>query len=164
VVLETIPAGIWSLLLQAEFCLAKGQGADARRLVHQMLDLHPTHPDAMRRLGLLLLPLREWTPLAELAQAALKLDENEPIAWLGLAEAQLRRRLPAEAEQAALRAIGLNYFLPPAHFVLVRSLIAQSKWHEAHEAMQTLLRLQPNNRAAAAYAKRLRPPAPEENR
>jgi hypothetical protein len=155
VVLEAIPAGIWSLLLRAELCLAKGQGGEARRLVHQARDLHPTHPDAMRRLGLLLLRLREWTPLAELAQAALKLDDHEPIAWLGLAEAQLRRRLPAEAEQAALRAIGLNYYLPQAHFVLARALIAQSKWHEAHGAMQTLLRLQPNNRAAATYAKRL---------
>jgi hypothetical protein len=155
VVLEAIPAGIWSLLLQAELRLAKGQGGEARRLVHQARDLHPTHPDAMRRLGLLLLRLREWTPLAELAQQALKLDDQEPIAWLGLAEAQLRRRLPAEAEQAALRAIGLNYYLPQAHFVLARALIAQSKWREGHDAMQTLLRLQPNNRAATTYAKRL---------
>ncbi len=155
VVLEAIPAGIWSLLPRAELCVAKGQSGEARRLVHQARDLHPRHPDAMRRLGLLLLRLREWTPLAELAREALKLDENEPLAWLGLAEAQLRRRLPAEAEEAALRAIGLNYYFPQAHFVLARALIAQSKWQQARESMQTLLRLQPNNRAAAAYAKRV---------
>ena len=149
------PPAIWSLLLRAELCLAKGQTGEARSLVHQARDLHPTHPDAMRRLGMLLLELREWTPLAELAKEALKLDDNEPLAWLGLAEAQLRRRLPAEAEEAALRAIGLNYYLPQAHFVLARALIAQSKWHAARETMQTLLRLQPNNRAAAAYAKRM---------
>ena len=161
VVLEAIPAGLWSLLLQAELCLAKGRGGEARRLVHQARDLHPTHPDAMRRLGLLLLRLREWVPLAELAREAVKLDDHEPIAWLGLAEAQLRRRLPAEAQEAALRAIGLNYYLPQAHFVLARALIAQSKWREAQEAMQTLLRLQPNNRVAATYAKRVAQPPPQ---
>jgi tetratricopeptide (TPR) repeat protein len=161
VVLESIPAGIWSLLPRAELCVAKGQAGEARRLVHQARDLHPTHPDAMRRLGLLLLRLREWTPLAELAREALKLDPNEPLAWLGLAEAQLRQRLPAEAEEAALRAIGLNYYFPQAHFVLARALLAQSKWQQARDSMQTLLRLQPNNRAAAAYAKRVgQPPAP----
>jgi tetratricopeptide (TPR) repeat protein len=158
VLLEAIPSGVWSLLLRAELRLAKGQSGEARRLVHQARDLHPSHPDAMRRLGLLLLRLREWTPLAELAREALKLDENEPLAWLGLAEAQLRQRLPAEAEEAALRAIGLNYYQPQAHFVLARALIAQSKWQAAREAMQTLLRLQPNNRAAATYAKRLGQP------
>jgi cytochrome c-type biogenesis protein CcmH/NrfG len=99
--------------------------------------------------------------LAELAREALKLDPNEPLAWLGLAEAQLRQRLPAEAEEAALRAIGLNYYFPQAHFVLARALLAQSKWQQARDSMQTLLRLQPNNRAAAAYAKRVgQPPAP----
>jgi hypothetical protein len=158
VLLEAIPAGVWSLLLRAELCLAKGQGGEARQLVHQARDLHPTHPDAMRRLGMLLLQLREWTPLAELAKEALKLDDNEPLAWLGLAEAQLRQRLPAEAEEAALRAIGLNFYQPQAHFVLARALIAQSKWQAARAAMQTLLRLQPNNRAAATYAKRLGQP------
>ena len=163
VILEAIPAGIWSLLLRAELSLAKGQGGEARRLVHGAWDLHPTNPDAMRSLGLLLLRLREWTPLAELAQAALKLNENEPLAWLGLAEAQLRKRLPAEAEVAALRAIGLNYYLPQAHFVLARALIAQSKWQAARETMQTLLRLQPNNRAAATYAKRLEQQPPRSN-
>jgi tetratricopeptide (TPR) repeat protein len=155
VILEAMPAGAWTLLLRAELCLAKRQGADARKLVHQVWDMHPTQPAVMRRLGMLLLQLREWNPLADLAREALKLDENEPLAWLGLAEAQLRLRHPAEAEEAAMRAIGLNYYYPQAHFVLARALIAQSKWQQAREVMQTLLRIQPNNRAAASYARRL---------
>jgi tetratricopeptide (TPR) repeat protein len=95
--------------------------------------------------------------LADLAKQALKLDDNDALAWLGLAEAQLRKGLAAEAEEAALRAIGLNYYLVQAHFVLARALIAQGKWPQARDTMQTLLRLQPNNRAAAAYAKRMGP-------
>jgi hypothetical protein len=161
VVLEGLPAGIWSLLPQAELSVAKGDFRGARSLVTTVWALHPIHPDALRRLGLLLLRLRDWEALADLAKQALKLDDNDALAWLGLAEAQLRKRLAAEAEQAALRAIGLNYYLSDAHFVLARALIAQGKWPQARDTLQTLLRLQPDNRAAAAYVKRMgRQPRP----
>jgi tetratricopeptide (TPR) repeat protein len=151
---EGLPAGIWPLLLRAELCLSRKQMRESRSLVNQAWNLHPVHPDALRRLGLLLLRLREWSALADLARQALKQDENEPLAWLGLAEAQLRERLPAEAEESALRAIRLNYYMPQAHFVLARSFIAQGKWQQARDTMEVLLRLQPANRAAATYAKR----------
>ena len=156
VLLEALPGGVLSLLPRAELCAAKGDIPQARSLVEQARQLNPTHPDSLRRLGLLLLRLREWNLLAELARRALELDPNDPIAWLGLAEAQLRKRQPAEAEEAAVRAIELKYFLPQAHFVLARALIARSKWQQASEAMQTLLKLQPGNRSAAAYFKRVR--------
>jgi len=154
VLLERTPPGIWSLFPRAELCCARKELREARSLVNQAWALHPTHPEAMRRLGLLLLRLREWNSLAELAQRALKLDESQPLAWIGLGEAQLRQHLPAQAEEAAMRAIRLNYYLPQAHFVLARALIAQGKWEPAREAMQTLHRLQPNNRAAAVYSRR----------
>jgi hypothetical protein len=48
----------------------------------------------------------------------------------------------------------LNYFLPQAHQVLFQALLEQGKWAEAREAMQTLMRMQPDNRAAAAYSKK----------
>jgi len=161
VLLEGLPAGIWTLLARAELCVASKDFREARSLVSEAWRIHPTHPDALRRLGLLLLRLRDWNALADLAQQALKLDDNNALAWLGLAEAQLRKRLAAEAEEAALRAIGLNYYLSQAHFVLARALVAQGKWQQARDTMQTILRLQPSNRAAAAYAKRMgQPPAP----
>ena len=156
VVLEGLPAGIWTLLPRAELCLAKGNTREARSLVDEARALHSTHPDAMRRLGLLLLRLRDWDALAELAQAALGLDDHEALAWVGLAEAQLRKGFAAKAEESALRALGLNYCLPHAHFVLARALVAQGKWQQAGDAMRLLLQLQPNNRAAATYAKRMR--------
>jgi len=155
VMLEGLPAGIWSLLPRAELSIAQRDFREARSLVAEVWNSHPTHPDALRRLGLLLLRLRDWTALADLARQALKLDENDALAWLGLAEAQLRKRLAAEAEEAALRAIGLNYYLSDAHFVLARALIAQGKWQQARDTLQTIQMLQPNNRAAAAYAKRM---------
>ncbi len=155
VLLETLPPGIFALLPRAELALAKREVRTARPLVEEALKLNPTQPMALRRLGLLLLRLREWKPLAELAQAALKLDETDPIVWLGLAEASLRQQKPAEAEAAARRAIQLKFFLPDAHFVLTRALVAQSKWEAAREAMAILLKLQPDNKAAAGYNRRL---------
>jgi len=101
------------------------------------------------------LRLRDWDALAEIAKQALSMDEQEPLAWLGLAAAQLRKGNAAEAVEAATRAIKLKYFMPDAHFVLARGLVAQGRWQEAKEAMQVLLKLQPDNRAAATYYKRL---------
>jgi hypothetical protein len=81
-------------------------------------------------------------------------NENLPLAWLGLAEARLRQRLPGDAEQTALRAIHLNYFLPEAHFIMACAQIAQGKWQQARESMLALNRMQPNNRTIAAYFRR----------
>ena len=167
VVLEGLPAGVWSLLPKAELFLARGQIREARSLVNEARELRPSHPDALRRLGMLLLRLREWDALADLARQALQLDDNEALGWLGLAEAQLRKRLAVEAEESALRAIGLNYYMPEAHFVRARALIAQGKWQPARKAMQVLLQLQPDNQVAATYAKRIeqqaKPPSTPEN-
>lgn len=155
VVLESLPAGLASLLPRAELALAQGDTKLARHLADEALRLQPTNPLALRKLGILLLRLREWNALAKVAQQALALDDGDPIAWLGLAAAQLRKGNAAEAVAAATRAIQLKFFLPEAHFVLARALVAEGRWEEARGAMQTLLKLQPDNRAAANYAKRL---------
>ena len=154
ILLEGIPPGIWSLLPRAELLIAQGNRNQARSLVHEIQGLKPAEPEALRRLGMILWRLREWKPLATLAREVLQRDENEALAWLGLAEASLRQHQPAEALEAANRAIGLNYFLPQAHLTLARALLTLGKWAEARQAMQTLMRMQPNNRAAAAYSRR----------
>ncbi len=153
--LELLPENILAYLLRAEFSLAARDVAAARRWTDKARHAKTTHPELMRRLGLLLLKLREWDALAALATAALQVNASEPLAWLGLAEAHLRQGKPAEAEKAALQAIGLNYFLPDAHFVLARALVAGGKWQAAKEAMAILKQIQPANRSASAYARRL---------
>jgi len=155
VVLESIPAGVASLLPRAELAIARKDSHQARALVAELIKLNPTHPQALRRLGLLLLQLREWDALEQIANRALDLDKQDPIAWLGLAAAQLRKGNPKGAAASASRAIGLKYFLPDAHFILARALVAQGCWREAHNAMQALLKIQPENRTAATYLKRM---------
>jgi tetratricopeptide (TPR) repeat protein len=157
VVLESLPAGVASLLPRAELAMAQGDTKLARSLAGEALKLNPANPLALRKLGVLLLRLREWDALAKIAKQALALDDGDPIAWLGLAVAQLRKGNATEAATAATRAIRLKFFLPDAHFVLARALVAEGKWIEAREAMQTLMTLQPDNRVATNYFKRLPP-------
>jgi tetratricopeptide (TPR) repeat protein len=154
VLLEGIPPGIWSLLPRIEMLIAQRNAREARARVEELRKLQPAHPEALRRLGMILWRLREWAALGDLARQVIESDENEPMAWLALAEASLRQRKPQAAADAANRAIGLNYLLPQAHLARARALVAQGKWDEAREAMQTVLRLQPNHRAAAAYGRR----------
>ena len=152
---ELVPPGLISLIAQAELALARGQLSTARQLAREALPLTPAPPALLRRLGVILLRLREWTTVADLAREGLKQDESDPLVWLGLAEASLRLQAVAAAEQAARRAIQLKYYLPDAHFILTRSLVAQNKWAEACTAMAALRQLQPENRTAAAYQERL---------
>jgi Tfp pilus assembly protein PilF len=155
VLLESLPPGPAALLARAELAIAKREVREARRLAIEIRKANLAHPALLRRFGILLLRLREWDALAELARAAIALDENEPLAWLGLAEAMLRRSHAAEAEEAARRAIQLKYFLPDAHFILARALVAQNKWNEARETMSGLMKLQPWNKTAAGYNRRI---------
>jgi predicted Zn-dependent protease len=156
VLLESLPSGPYALLPQAELAVAKRDVRQAQFLAAELRKAKLQNPMALRRLGMLLLHLRQWDALAELAQEALKREENDPIAWLGLAEALLRQKKPEESAEAALRAIQLKYFLPDAHFILARALVAQGKWVEAGETMSALLKLQPANRTAAGYDRRLK--------
>jgi tetratricopeptide (TPR) repeat protein len=155
---ESLAPGPALLLAQAELALAKRDWRQVRTLVEQVHKANPTHRALLRRLGMLLLRLRQWDALAELARAALAVEENDPLAWLALAEASLRRQKPKEAERAAQRAIQLKYFLPDAHFVLARALVALSRWNEAREAITALRKLQPQNKAAAGYERRISQP------
>jgi hypothetical protein len=155
ILLEGLPPGFWPLVLQAELHLARGETQVARSLANQSREFNPTQPDALRRLGMLWLRLRDWDSLEALAAEAIRLSDQQAVAWLGLAEAKLRKRAVVEAEAAATRAIGLDFYLSDAHFVLTRALVAQGKWQQARDSLQTLLRLQPGNRAAASYTKRI---------
>ncbi|HEY1787672.1 MAG TPA: tetratricopeptide repeat protein [Verrucomicrobiae bacterium] len=155
VVLETIPPGALSALLRAELAWAERNISLAHSLLGEALALKPTNPGVMSRIGILLLRLRQWDSLEKLARGALSMDDQNPIAWLGLAEALLRKRQGQAAAEAAVRAIGLKYFLPDAHFILVRALLAEGKWAQARDAMEALQKIQPDNRAAAMYSKRM---------
>ncbi len=156
ILLEMLPPGVGSMLRQAELASAKGCMAPARKFVTNILELGIDEPPLRVRFGLLLVQLREWQALRLFAEQSIALDKSDPLAWAGLAEAQLRTGHPIGAAKSAMRAIGLRYFFPDAHFVLARALVAQKAWLAGLMAIDRLVRLQPGNRVAAAYRERLR--------
>lgn len=155
-VLEGFPPGPLAFLPRAELALAKGDLRHARQLADNFQRTQPEDPIQQHRLGVLLLRLREWDSLANLARFALTRRQDDPLAWLGLAEALLRKKEPTEAAKAAQRAIQLKYSMGEAHFVLARALLAQSQWSQAAEAMNALLKLQPDNKIATDYNRRIK--------
>lgn len=155
-VLDCLPDGPAALLAQAEYALARGEHARVRELVEKLLVRDDHRADVRRRIGLLLIGLRDWQTLEREAGKLLRTDPRCEMAWVGLAEALLRLGQPERAAAAAMRAIGLNFFLPDAHFLLARSLAAQSMWLAALESMERLLGMQPENELARGYVRRLR--------
>ncbi len=155
VLLEAIPAGAPNLLARAELALARRDFNAARALASELKRHKFSNPAMLRKFGFLLLRLREWNALVEVAHRALAADQNDSTAWLGLAVGQLRAGRAAEAEEAAKRAFQLNFFLPDAHFIYARALLTQGRWSEARQAMQTLLAIQPDNRTATSYFRRM---------
>ncbi|QDU58951.1 alkaline phosphatase family protein [Aeoliella mucimassa] len=154
VLLDAVPPSM-APLLRAELAYAAGD----RQLARQQVDLLLQHPPESSlvwyRVGLLLMALREWTKLESCARAVLAQSEDEEIAWLGLAEATLRRGDAQTAEQAAQRAISLQFYLPDAHLALARALVAQGRILAATQALDRLLQIDPHNHRAQAYRRRI---------
>lgn len=155
ILLEGLSPGPRSLALRAQLAWAQRDFKQARALVHEAVQLHCMDRPTLSRIGILLLRLREWDRLELLARQGIALDEQEPLAWLGLAAALLQKRQPREAAEAARRAISLKYFLPDAHLILVRALIAEGNWAEARGALRALEKIHPNTRAAANFARKI---------
>lgn len=138
-------------LPRAELALARGDKPLVRQCLDELLKNPPRSSEVWRRIGLLLHAMREWNKLEGVARAVLNQNEQDEIAWLGLAEAKLRKRDFPTAEAAAKRAIGLRFFLPDAHLVLARALAGQGKHLAAVQAGQRLIEIDPGNTVAQKY-------------
>jgi len=162
---QTLEVGLESLppaaahLPQAELALARGQRDCARQHVLELLKAPAHSLAAWRRIGLLLVALREWDQLEACARTVLKQNENDEIAWLGLAEASLRRRDFDTAVAAAKRAMAIRFALADAHLVYARALAGKGMHLAAIEAIERLLSVDPDNEFAKAHLRRLRRPA-----
>lgn len=151
---ESLPPVV-APLPRAELALARGERDLARQLVLPLTTVPPQSSPTWHRIGLLLLLLREWTTLERCARAVLDQTETDELAWLGLAESSLRRRDFDTAEVAAKRAIGLQYYMPDAHLALSRALAGKGLYLAATQAADRLVAMDPKNKVAANYARRL---------
>jgi len=142
-------------LPQAELALARGQMQCARQHVSELLKSSAHSLPMWHKIGLLLVALREWDKLEACARAVLKHNEDDEIAWLGLAEASLRRRDFDTAAVAAKRAMGLRFALADAHLAFARALVGKGLFLAAIQALERLLQVDPSNAVAQNYLRRL---------
>ncbi len=119
--------------------------------------LAPDDPGVQTLLGRLHLRRRQWTDAERAFSRALVFDRDLAEAHYGMSVAlprQNRDRLEAGLEHA-LRAVGLRYEFPEAHFQL-GALLSRLGWYErAVQAFEISLRLRPGFGHAHRYLERI---------
>ena len=113
------------------------------------------------------LQLKSWEDAVPNFRRAIELDPDSPHARLGLARALLLRRRNVAAAEEALKAVGLLYFYPMAHYCLGVALHRIGRLERAVEALEVALAQNPNffeahERLAHIYARRLDEPGKAE--
>jgi predicted AlkP superfamily phosphohydrolase/phosphomutase/tetratricopeptide (TPR) repeat protein len=108
----------------------------------------PRLPNLHLRLGETYLRMRQLENAERSFEKALEIDEDSSEAHLGLAMVRLRQRRNEEAAAEALRAVGLEHFLPLGHFHLGVALARLSHLHRARLAFETSLTMLPGLVAA----------------
>lgn len=99
-------------------------------------------------LGAVYQKLRRWDEAIECYRQAAEIDEDYPRAYLGMAQCYLRTKRHTEAVDAALRAVELEHFMIPGHYVLGLALIKANMMERAIDAFLTTLGYYPQHIAA----------------
>ena len=93
-----------------------GQIQKALSKLQTIEEQYPMSPSILRVIGTIHLSRSAWHEAYESLGKCVKLDEDDPMALNGLARAAVHLAYFEEAAEYALRAIGLLYFFPQAHF------------------------------------------------
>ena len=97
------------------------------------------------------LALRRWEDAEETAAKMLRLDPGSAQAFLVLARCYLHQGNAADAADAALGVIGLQYGNPRGHFLLGVALVLLGNWIAAEKALSNALQLNPKNGLATRF-------------
>lgn len=134
--------------LRGYVAAARGEPARALHHLREAARAQPARPGLHLQIGDAHVSLRQWPEAEASYRQALAIDPDNAYAELGLARVFHCRRRPRPAVQHALRAIGLEYHFPVAHFILGRAL-AQLRHHDAAaRALRVALAQNPNFREA----------------
>ena len=103
----------------------------------------PPLPSLFTQLGTLYLLGGRTAQALDAFTEALRIDPDSPAAHLGVAKCCLRLREPEKAANAALRALGLEFGLSEAHWVLGIALARLGRTDRAITAIEASLRFAP---------------------
>ncbi len=116
-----------------------------------------------RKLASLYYKLKKFDQAEECYLELLKFNPESAMSFNGLALVYLAQKRYVEAANAALDAIGLNYYHPMAHFHLGEALLSLEDYENAANAFEVCLKIIPNfgsarNKLIDLYNNRLNKP------
>ncbi|MGE3243437.1 MAG: alkaline phosphatase family protein, partial [Pirellulales bacterium] len=126
--------------------VALAEGDYARAIAHLERSDAPgvERPALYLQIGEAYLRLRQLNEATRSFDRASSADPDHPHAFLGAARVHLLRQENESAALAALKAIGLRYQLPMAHFVLGVALLRMGRTLQAVDALHTALAINPH--------------------
>ncbi len=145
------------LFQQARRAVAAGEYPAARRLLNAVCERHPDRPDVHYEAGELL--VRAGFPLDALPffEKAIEVTPRDGRAYIAAADACRDAGEQGRAEKyltAAIKQIGGT---PTAYLAMARIYVAGRKWDKAHDAVQSLLSLEPEHPEAARLLEEILP-------
>lgn len=133
--------------------LALADGRDEEGLAHLLAaeKSGQSSPGLLFAIGRVYARLDRWDDAERSFRALLELDGDSPDGWAGVARCLLEKGRFRKAADAAMEAIGLNFDLPGAHFVLGVALSRLGRIPRAIQAFESCLTLAPQSAAAHAW-------------
>ncbi|MEX2093338.1 MAG: alkaline phosphatase family protein [Pirellulales bacterium] len=127
-------------------CVALAEGDYERALgyLEQAEQIDAERPGLLLQIGEAYLRLRQVERAEQTFQRVVAIDPDNPQSYLGFCRVQMLRQEYATAAEMALRAIGLRYQLPMAHFLLGRALFRLGRTLQAVEALHVALSINPH--------------------
>jgi len=129
---------------QGNIALAEANYEQALAHFDNAAPTEATRPALLLQIGEACLRLRQPDRAQQSFERAAAIDPESPHVHLGFCRVHLLRGEHAAAAASALRAIGLRYPFPMAHFCLGRALFHLGRTLQAAEALQVALSINPH--------------------
>jgi tetratricopeptide (TPR) repeat protein len=132
---------ISAYLAEGDIELALSRARDAE-------SIYPPSPTWHYLIGKMYTEQELWDEARRAYESGLALDEEYPQLHNGMARVLLHQRDHEQAAEHALRAVGLLYFFPEAHYHLGSALLGIGQSAQAVLALQTAVAMEPHMAAA----------------
>lgn len=128
---------ISAYLAEGDIDLALSRARDAE-------SIYPPSPTWHYLIGKMYTEQELWDEARRAYESGLALDEEYPQLHNGMARVLLHERDHEQAAEHALRAVGLLYFFPEAHYHLGSALMSIGHHAQAVRALQTAVAIEPH--------------------
>jgi tetratricopeptide (TPR) repeat protein len=128
--------------------LTEGAETEAISCLERATQADPKRPGLHLQIGEAYVGLGRWRRALEAFRRAGEIDDENAHVHCGLARVYLASRQDRKAAATALRAIGLLYQYPAAHFTLGVALHRMGRVSEAEQALLVAIAINPNYAAA----------------